>query len=39
MENNRNNLSETLFHTQILETGLKQLSLDSQKAILQAWVP
>ena len=38
MENNRNNFSETLFHTQILETGLKQLSLDSQKAILQAWV-
>ena len=38
MENNRNNLSKPLFHTQILETGLKQLSLNSQKVILQAWV-
>lgn len=37
MENTQKNPSQTLFHTQILESELKQLNLDSQKIVLQEW--
>lgn len=38
MENTQKNLPKTLFHTQILESELKQLDLNTQKNVLQAWV-
>ena len=38
MENIQKNLSKSLFHTQILESELKQLDLSAQKTVLQTWV-
>ncbi len=38
MENTPMTLSKTLFHTQVIDSELKQLNLNSQKAILQEWV-
>ena len=37
MENIQKNPSQTLFHTQILDSELKQLNLDSRKMVLQQW--
>ena len=37
MENIQKNPSQTLFHTQMLESELKQLNLDSRKMVLQQW--
>lgn len=38
MENIQKNFSKTLFHTQILESELKQLDLSAPKTVLQTWV-